>query len=159
MKKWKCNISGVFYLICLKLCRLLELGKGISLHFKFRCRGNQIKIIVHYWKAKDLLFKQKWCSRSNLKQYSLIVTAGSIKFWRKMGDTLFLLWENNSLLFSFELPKQRNLRNRVKFVCSLLTACKLSKKSNRRRMRYCTFIFFNVLQDCVCDVIFNWKRG
>ena len=41
MKKWKCNISGVFCLICLKLCRLLELGKGILLHFKFCCYGNQ----------------------------------------------------------------------------------------------------------------------
>ena len=50
-------------------------------------------------KTKGLLFKQKWCSRSNLKQYSLIATAGSIKVWRQMGETLFLLWENNSLLF------------------------------------------------------------
>ena len=41
MKKWKCNMSGVFFLICLKLCRLLELGKGILLHFKFCCYGNQ----------------------------------------------------------------------------------------------------------------------
>ena len=41
MKKWKCSISGVFCLICLKLCRLLELGKGISLHFKFRCHSTQ----------------------------------------------------------------------------------------------------------------------
>ena len=40
-EKWKCSISGVFCLICLKLCRLLELGKGISLHFNFRCYGNQ----------------------------------------------------------------------------------------------------------------------
>ena len=31
-------------------------------------------------KTKGLLFKQKWCFRSNLKQYSLIATAGSIKF-------------------------------------------------------------------------------
>ena len=45
------------------------------------------------------MFKQKWRSKSNLKQYSLIATAGSIKFKRKMRDTLFLLWENNSLLF------------------------------------------------------------
>ena len=99
MKNWKCNISGVFCLVCLKLCRLLELGKGISLHFKFADMAIRIKIIVYYWKTKGLLFKQKWCSKSNLKQYSLIATAGSIKFWRKMGDTLFLLWENNSLLF------------------------------------------------------------
>ena len=41
MKKWKRNISGVFCLICLKFCRLLELGKGILLHFKFCCYGNQ----------------------------------------------------------------------------------------------------------------------
>ena len=40
-EKWKCNISGVFFLICLKLCRLLELGKGILLHFKFCCYGKQ----------------------------------------------------------------------------------------------------------------------
>ena len=99
MKKWKCNISDIFCLICLKFCRVLALGKGISLHFKFRCYGNQ-----------NQLFKQKWCSKSNLKEYSLIATAGSIKFWKKMGDTL-LLWENNSLLFlnkgwlfSSELP-------------------------------------------------------
>ena len=43
MKKWKCNISEVFCLICLKLCRLLELGKEIVLHFKFCCYGNQNK--------------------------------------------------------------------------------------------------------------------
>ena len=40
-EKRKCNISGVFCLICLKLYRLWELGKGISLYFKFRCYGNQ----------------------------------------------------------------------------------------------------------------------
>ena len=41
MTKWKCNISEVFCLICLKFCRLLELGKGILLHFKCCCYGNQ----------------------------------------------------------------------------------------------------------------------
>ena len=35
----------------------------------------------------------------NLKQYSLIIPAGYIIFWRTIGDKLFLLWENNSLLF------------------------------------------------------------
>ena len=100
IKKWKCNISGVLCLICLKLCRLLALGKGISLHFKFRCYGNQNQnYCLLLKKRKDLLFKQKWCSKSNLKHYSLIAIAASIKFWRKMGDTFFLLWENNSLLF------------------------------------------------------------
>ena len=41
MKKLKCDISGVFCSICLKSCRLLEFGKGISLDFKFHCHGNQ----------------------------------------------------------------------------------------------------------------------
>ena len=82
MKKLKCNISGVFCLICFKLCRLLELDKGISLHFRFRCHGNQNQNYCPLLKTKDLLFKLKWCSKSKLKQYSLIVTAGSIKFWR-----------------------------------------------------------------------------
>ena len=57
------------------------------------------KLLYIIEKTKGLLFKQKWCSKSNLKEYSLIATAGSIRFWRKMGDTLLLLWENNSLLF------------------------------------------------------------
>ena len=57
------------------------------------------KLLSVIEKTKGLLFKQKWCLKSNLKQYSLIATVGSIKFWRKMGDTLFFLWENNSLLF------------------------------------------------------------
>ena len=52
MKKGKWNISGVFFLICLKLCRLLELSKGFSLDFKFRCYGNKIKIIGCYRKNK-----------------------------------------------------------------------------------------------------------
>ena len=40
-EKMKVQYLRVFCLICLKLCRLLELGKGILLHFKFRCYGNQ----------------------------------------------------------------------------------------------------------------------
>ena len=57
------------------------------------------KLLSIIEKTKDLLFKQKWCLKVNLKQYILIAAASSIKFSRKMGDTLFLLWENNSLLF------------------------------------------------------------
>ena len=57
------------------------------------------KLLSIIEKTKGLLFKQTWCLKSNLKQCSLIAAASSIKFWRKMGDTLFLLWENNSLFF------------------------------------------------------------
>ena len=38
------------------------------------------KLLSIIEKPKDLLFKQKRCSKSNLKQYSLIATAGSVKF-------------------------------------------------------------------------------
>ena len=38
------------------------------------------KLLSIIEKTKGLLFKQKICSKSNLKQYSLIATAGSIKF-------------------------------------------------------------------------------
>ena len=31
--------------------------------------------------------------------------------------------------------------NEAKFICQVLTACKVSKKSNRRLLRYFTFIF------------------
>ena len=38
------------------------------------------KLLSTIEKKKGLLFKQKHCLKSNLKQYSLIATAGSIKF-------------------------------------------------------------------------------
>ena len=49
------------------------------------------KLLSIIEKTKGLLFKQKWCLKSNLKQYSLIATSGSIKFWRQMGDTLLIV--------------------------------------------------------------------
>ena len=33
------------------------------------------------------------------------------------------------------------ISNEAKFLCQVLTACKVSNKSNRRLLRYCTFIF------------------
>ena len=33
------------------------------------------------------------------------------------------------------------ISNEAKFLCHVLTACKVSNKSNRRLLRYCTFIF------------------
>ena len=61
--------------------------------------ATKIITIVCYWKSKGLLFKQKCFSKNNLKQYNLIITAGNTIFWRKIDDTLSLLWENNSHLF------------------------------------------------------------
>ena len=64
VKKWKYNVSEVFWLICLKLCRLLELGKEILLHFKFCCCGNQNQNYCLLSK------KQKACclSKSNVRK-------------------------------------------------------------------------------------------
>ena len=58
-EKWKCHISGVFSLICLELCKLLELGKGISLHFKFRCHGNQTQNYCPLLKKKRSIVLRK----------------------------------------------------------------------------------------------------
>ena len=98
-EKMKVQYLSSLLFVCLKLCRLLKLRKGFSLISNFVAMATKIKIIVCYWKTKGPLFKQEWCLKSSLKQYSLIITAGSVKFWRKIDDILFLLWENNSLLF------------------------------------------------------------
>ena len=123
------------------------------------------KLLSIIEKTKGLLFKQNWCSKSNLKQYSLIATAGSIMFWRKMDDTLFLLWKNNSLLFlnkgqlfSFELPQQWNLTSSE---IHLFTSNSLQnfKQIRQKTHEVLHFHFFNVLQHWVYDVIFKSKRG
>ena len=69
MKKWKCHISVAFCLICLKLCKLLELGKGILLRFKFCCYGNQnqncwllLKKQKVYCLSKSVVWKVIWNS-------------------------------------------------------------------------------------------------
>ena len=49
-------------------------------------------------------------------------------FWSKANYSLFSCHSN-------EIWKQ------AKFICFLLTACKISNKSNKRLLRYCTFIF------------------
>ena len=55
-EKCKCNISGFFCLICLKLSGLLELSKRISLDFKFSCFGIYNNNNKPLFKNKRLLF-------------------------------------------------------------------------------------------------------
>ena len=69
MKKWKCNTSGAFCLISLKLCRLLELGKRILLRLRFCCYGNQnqnycllMKKQKVYCLSKSIVWKVIWTS-------------------------------------------------------------------------------------------------
>ena len=61
--------------------------------------ATKIKMIVCYWKTKRSIVQGKQFLKNNLKQYSLIITAVDIIFWRKISDTLVLLWENNILSF------------------------------------------------------------
>ena len=56
IEKWKCNISGVFCLICMKFCRLLEVNEGVLFDFKFCCYGNSNKNNKPLFKNKRLLF-------------------------------------------------------------------------------------------------------
>ena len=73
MKKMKVQcLRSRFCSIGLEFCRLLELSKGISLDFKFRCYGSQNQNNYLLLKKKGLLFKQNYFSKNNLKQYSLL---------------------------------------------------------------------------------------
>ena len=79
MKKWKCNISEVFCLICLKSCRLLELSKGILLHFKFCCYGNQNHVRKVIWNNTVWLlqqvvssFEEKWVIHSSYCEKTIV---------------------------------------------------------------------------------------
>ena len=48
--------------------------------FQICCYGNQNQNYCLLLKTKDLLFKQKECSKCNLEQYSLITTGGRVQF-------------------------------------------------------------------------------
>ena len=58
-----------------------------------------------------------------------------------------LLLGNNSLLFLNKANYSRlsyhskEISNQAKFLCLILTVCKISNESNKRLLRYCTLIF------------------
>ena len=112
MKNWKCNVSGVFCLICLKLCRLLELDKEISLHFKFCCYGNQnqnycllLKKQKVYCLSKTDVRKVIW----NNKVWLLLQVVSSFEEKWVIHSSycektiVFCVWIKGQL-FLFELP-------------------------------------------------------
>ena len=132
VKKWKCNISGVF---CLKLLQAVGTWQrnfpSFQMWLLWQPKSKLLSVIE---KTKGLLFKQKYFSKNNLKQYISIVTAGSICFWREIGDILFLLWGNNSLLFFIILILvviATKFWRQAKFLCLLLTAAKF--QTNRAK--------------------------
>ena len=148
MKKWKCNISGLFCLICLKLCRLLELSKGISLDFKFHCYGNQNQndcLLV----KKQRIYCLSWSDVQKViwnNTVWLLLQAVS-NFEEKLvihssyceKTIVFCFWTKPN--YSRLSSHSNKIWNQVEFLCSLLTACKISNKSNQRLLRSCTFIF------------------
>ena len=107
----------------------LILIKRISLHYKFRS-------IID--KTKGLLFKQKCFKKKfetikfncNCRQYhsSYCEETVVLCFWTKDEYSRFSRHSNK-------------IWNQAKFLCLLITACKLSNKSKQSLLRYCTFIF------------------
>ena len=142
------------------------MNKRISLGFKFRCYGNSNENNQPLFKNKRLLFSHNKKSVSLIFLQNLILPAVAIKLYCSK-----LLFEHHFCLndrpFVFSIIDNNldsgchsnKIWNKAKFLCQVLTACKVSNKSNRRLLRYCTFVFFVVLPYCVCDVIFNRKWG
>ena len=148
MKKWKCNIWGAFCLISLKLCRLLEVGKGILLRLKFCCYGNRnqnycllLKKKKVYCLSKRVVWKVIW----NSTVWLLLQVVSSFEekwvihssYCEKTIDFCFWIKANYSHLSCHS----KKIWSQSKLICSLLTVCKISNKSNKRLTRYFIFIF------------------
>ena len=148
MKKCKCDFSGVFCSICLKSWRLLEFPKGISLDFKFCCYGNQnehnclsLKKQKVYYLSNSVVQKIIWNNTVDLLLHVVSF------FLRKIQETLFLLWKTivfcfwRKAYYSYCKCQSKKILNQANFLWYILTAHKISNKSNKRILRYCTFIF------------------
>ena len=171
LEKWKCNISWVFCFICLKFCRLLEVNKWISLDFKFRCYGNSNENNKPLFKIKRLLFSHNKKSVSPSFLQNLILPAVAIKLYcfKLLFNHHFCLNNRPFVASIIETNfdsgfHSSKIWNEAKFLCQVLTTCKVSNKSNRRLLRYCTLIFslscsIASVTSYLTDVIFNWKWG
>ena len=110
--------------------------------------ATQTRIISIYSKTKDYCFSHNKKSVSLICVQNLILPAVAIKLY-----CLKILFEHHFCLnnrpFVFSIIDNNldsgchsnKIWNEAKFVCQVLTACKVSNKSNRRLLRYCTFIF------------------
>ena len=97
---------------------------------------------------QKLLFSHNKKSVSPIFLQNLILPAVAIKlYWFKLIFKQRFYLNNRPFVFSiidnnFDSGCHSNkICNEAKFLCQVLTACKDSKKSNRRLLRYCTFIF------------------
>ena len=118
------------------------------------------------FKNKRLFFSHNKKGISPIFLQNLTLPAVTIKLY-----CFKLLFEHHSCLknrpFVFSITDNNfdfgchsnEIWNQARILCRVLKACKVSNKTSRRLLRYCTFIFFIVLQHCVCDVIFKWKWG
>ena len=68
-------------------------------------------------------FEEKWVIHSSYCEKTIVFC-----FWTKANYSHLSFHSNE-------------IQNQAKFFCSLLKACIISNKSNKRLMRYCTFIF------------------
>ena len=165
-EKMKVQYLRVFRLICLKLCRLLGLSERFSLDFKFRCYGNQnqnccllLKKQKVYCLSKTDAQKVIWNNTvwlllqvvSNFEEKLVIHSSYCEK------ATVFCFWTNaNSSRLSCHSNESLKSSEIRLFTSNSLQNFKQIKQKTPEVLH---FHFFNVLQDCVCDVIFKWKRG
>ena len=148
LKKMKVRYLMSYCLICLKFCRLLEVNKRISLDFKFRGYGNSKENNQPLFKSKIRFFSNNKKSASPIFLRNLILPAVAIKLYcfKLLFKHPFCL-NNRPFVFpiidhNFDYGCHSNkIWNEAKFRCQVLTACKVSNKSNRRLLSYCTFIF------------------
>ena len=110
--------------------------------------ATKTRIICLYSKNKRLLFSYNKKSVSPIFLQTSILPAVAIKlycfklrfehhFCLNNRPFVFLMIDNN-----FDSGCHSNkIGSEAKFLCQVLTACKVSYESNRGLLRYCTFIF------------------
>ena len=105
-------------------------------------------IIISLYSKTRLLFSQNMKSVSPIFLQNLILHTVAIKLYCfKLLFKHYFCLNNRPFVFSiidnnFDSSCHSNkISNEAKFLCQVLTACKVSNKSNRRLLRYCTFIF------------------
>ena len=144
MKPWKCNISGFFCSIYLKFCRLLKLSKKIHLISNFLALAFTIRIISLCSKTKDYCFLT---IRKVFRKFffkNMLLCAVIIQL--HLFQIIFCL---NNRPFVFSVIDDCvdfgchgiEIWNQAKFLCQILTACKISNKSNKRLLKYRNLMF------------------
>ena len=128
------------------------------LALNFVAMATQMRIISLYSKTKDYCFLTIRRVYHLFFLQNLILPAVAIILYcfKLLFEHHFCL-NNRPFVFSiidnnFDSGCHGNkIWNEAKFLCQVLTACKVSNKSNRRLPRYCTFIFSLAVTSCLTE--------